>query len=56
MWRDGRSRCRGWWTWPRGGLGEGGGGRGSDGKQRREERREKATKGEIDLAFHSSFI
>ena len=35
---------------PGGGLGEEGGGRG-DGKQRREERREKATKGKIDLLF-----
>jgi hypothetical protein len=35
-------------------IGEEGGGRG-DGKQRREERREKATKREIDLAFHSYF-
>jgi hypothetical protein len=38
-----------------GGLGEEGGGRG-DGKQRREERREKATKREIDLAFNHSYF
>jgi hypothetical protein len=40
-WRLGRTNIR-----------EEGGGRG-DGKQRRKERREKATKWEIDLAFHS---
>jgi hypothetical protein len=47
--------AEGWGRGGGGGLGEECGGRG-DGKQRREERREKATKGEIDLAFHSSFI